>query len=242
MDVIEIEQLTAEQANNHWYYDSKYAMIKRHILKLSLDPNQISLADVGTGIGLFLTKLEGDGLASPQRSIGIDPAHKFPTEALGSSIPLRHTFPRDRNYDIMLMMDVLEHVENDLNLINDSVPYLKLGGHLIITVPALPFLMSAHDKFLGHFRRYTINSLRDLVIDSDHFKIINLHYFFASLLPAAIPIRLFNKNKSGLSSDMKPIPKLLNSILKIICEVESVISKHNKIAGLTAVAVCKKIK
>ena len=241
MDVVENEQLTEKQATEHWYYHAKYCMIKKHILDLFVSLSQISIADVGTGIGLFLKKLEKEGLASPNRSIGIDPAHETPSTAVGSLIPIVPYFPSGSSYDLVLMMDVLEHVENDLALINNTAEHIRQNGYLLITVPALPFLMSSHDRFLGHYRRYTINSLRDVINKSENIRVMKLHYFFAGILPIAIPKRLYNKNKSGVTSDMKPLSKNLNFILKALCSIELKISSYNRIAGLSAVAVCKKI-
>jgi len=241
MDVIENEQLSTSQAVKHWYYESKYQLIKKHLSSLGLNLSEITIADVGTGIGLFLHKLEIDGLASPERSIGIDPAQPESSQAVNSRIPLAPYFSEGRQFDVILMMDVLEHVEEDAKLLNATLQHLKDGGYLLVTVPALPFLMSAHDRYLGHYRRYTLESLRDLIASNKCLIPICTHYYFASILPIAIPWRVFNKNKSSKAgSDMKAASTTLNIFIKIICRLELVLCRHNKILGLTAVAVYKK--
>lgn len=241
MDVIENEQLSTSQAVKHWYYESKYQLIKKHLSSLGLDLSEITIADVGTGIGLFLHKLEIDGLASPKRSIGVDPAHSESSKAVNSGIPLAPYFSEGRQFDVILMMDVLEHVEEDAKLLQKTLLYLKDGGHLIVTVPALPFLMSAHDRFLGHYRRYTLASLRHLIAGNEYLTPICTHYYFGCILPIAIPWRILNRNKSVKSgSDMKAASTVLNILMKIICRLELLLCRHNKIAGLTAVAVYKK--
>lgn len=240
MDVIENEQLCPEEAANHWYYHSKYKLIRAHLRTLGLNPDTFTTADVGTGVGLFLSKLESDGLASTERSIGIDPAYVNPATAVGSSIPLVQNFSGDRQYDVILMMDVLEHVKDDVSLLRETVKYIKPGGFLLVTVPALPFLMSAHDRFLGHFRRYTLSSLRQLTQSTSELEPLCIHYYFASLLPIAVPWRLFNKSKKTYTSDMKPIHGCFNSMMKRVCELELLVASCNKLAGLTAVALCRK--
>ena len=241
MDIVEREQLNQNQTENHWYYESKYALLKKHILSLELENDSFTTADVGSGIGLFLHKLERDGLASPKRSLGIDPAYKAAAMAFRSSIPIQPAFPQQISYDIILMMDVLEHVEDDLALLRDVIPRIKTGGYVLITVPALPFLWSSHDVFLGHYRRYTLNSLKKLILNSDKLEILKTHYYFASILPAAIPVRLLNfQNIHNNSSDMKLQPSILNFMLKMICNAELGISHLNQLFGLTAVALCKK--
>jgi SAM-dependent methyltransferase len=240
MDVVENEQLCPAKAINHWYYHSKYKLIRKHLDKLGLKKDTFSTADVGTGIGLFLSKMEADGLASPERSVGIDPAHQKPIMAIGSSIPLVPNFPQDRKYDLVLMMDVLEHVENDVALLSNAADHTKTGGFVFITVPALPYLYSAHDRFLGHYRRYTLKSLRKLIDSKIDLEPLSLHYYFASLLPIAAPWRLLNKHKKTSASDMKALRPSFNFLMKKLCSLELEVTKHNKYAGLTAVALCRK--
>src|SRR5512143_752189 len=58
-------------------------------------------------------------------------------------------------YNLVLLMDVLEHVQEDNKFLGEIVDrYLAKDGHLIITVPAFPFLYSRHDAYLAHYRRY----------------------------------------------------------------------------------------
>jgi SAM-dependent methyltransferase len=56
--------------------------------------------------------------------------------------------------DTIVMVNVLEHIENDVGALADLVRMLKPGGHLLIFVPALQILMSELDVLHGHFRRY----------------------------------------------------------------------------------------
>ena len=59
----------------------------------------------------------------------------------------------------MLLMDVLEHVEDDFLLLSRLLEQLPEGGHLLLTVPADPRLWSEHDESFGHFRRYDLDRL-----------------------------------------------------------------------------------
>ena len=241
MDIVEREQLNLNEASTHWYYESKYALLKKHILSLSLENERFTTADVGSGLGLFLHKLEVDGLASPIRSLGIDPAYNESSNAFRSSIKIQASFHEKTLYDVILLMDVLEHVEDDQALIHEVIPRIKTPGYILITVPALPFLWSHHDIFLGHYRRYTLNSLKKLITNFKELEILKIHYHFACILPAAIPVRLLNfKHNKYSSSDMKPQLPFLNFLLKNVCNGELGISHLNHFLGLTAVALCKK--
>jgi SAM-dependent methyltransferase len=239
MDVAEKDQVTPSEALNHWYYNAKCTLIQKHIQSLSLDPFRMSTADVGCGLGLFLHKLQVLGYTSPERSIGVDPAYPNPSFALGTSIPILPNFPKDRMFDFIMLMDVLEHVKNDSEVLQSATRHVAPGGYIFITVPAMPVLFSSHDRFLGHYRRYTINSLRLLLNEIPGLSLLRSHYYFACVLPLAIPMRLLDwRGKTRASSDMKPLPRFLNLILWSICRLELQICKANTYAGLTVVAVC----
>lgn len=68
-----------------------------------------------------------------------------------------------QTFDIVIMLDVLEHIEHDSAFLQHEVmPRLKPESHLVISVPAHPSLFTSHDKFLGHYRRYTRRQLLDV--------------------------------------------------------------------------------
>lgn len=71
---------------------------------------------------------------------------------------------RDRwgEIDVVLLADVLEHVDDDVSFLSDIVRRLPAGAIVVVSVPAHPFLWSRHDVVLGHRRRYTAGGLRRL--------------------------------------------------------------------------------
>jgi len=78
-------------------------------------------------------------------------------------------------YDSIVMVNVLEHIEDDFAAARGLYDALKVGGALLIFVPALPFLFSKLDKIYGHYRRYTKPTLRSFV-SAAGFVIEKLHY------------------------------------------------------------------
>jgi len=83
--------------------------------------------------------------------------------------------------DVIVMHDVLEHIEDDASVVERLRRLLVSDGSLVISVPALPSLFGFHDEELGHYRRYTRRSLRSVLIDQ--FDIIRLRYFGFTLIP-----------------------------------------------------------
>jgi len=72
----------------------------------------------------------------------------------------------EESVDVLIMLNVLEHIERDLEALIQAQRILKPGGLLILEVPAGPHLFDVYDKFLKHFRRYTLSELKSKVISS----------------------------------------------------------------------------
>ncbi|MFZ4731469.1 MAG: class I SAM-dependent methyltransferase [Pirellulales bacterium] len=68
--------------------------------------------------------------------------------------------PGGRMFDCITYIDVLEHIEDDAAELASAAKLLRPGGHLVVLSPAYRWLYSEFDKAVGHFRRYTISSLR----------------------------------------------------------------------------------
>jgi hypothetical protein len=147
-------------------------------------------------------------------------------------------------------MDVLEHVREDRRFLAEIVDrYLEKGGHLIVTVPAFPFLYSRHDAFLTHYRRYGRKQLVRLVRDANLF-CVRSGYLFLSLLPIrfAEVLRERITDREGevnLGVGGWTYGKLLTLAVVAILRCENRLSLFLnslgvRIPGLTVWAVCKK--
>jgi SAM-dependent methyltransferase len=86
----------------------------------------------------------------------------------------------DAGLDGVVMMDVLEHVEDEGPLLASARRALRPGGVLLVTVPAFPFLFSAHDRYLRHYRRYRREPL-GAVLARHGFRVEESFYFYSSL-------------------------------------------------------------
>ena len=129
------------------------------------------------------------------------------------------------SYDVVLLMDVLEHIELTNAFIKSLIKHIKPGGHLLINVPALNLFYSVYDKKMGHFRRYNKKSLISEFRDSS-LNILDTRYWGLSLLPLLIMrfiIMIFIRrdNKNIIKSGFKPPGKLLNKIFLITAKVET---------------------
>ena len=158
-------ELLARIDRTHWWFVARRSIL-RDVLATALPAGRPSLiVDIGCGTGANIAALSTDG---GHRGVGIDTSadaiafaqRRFPKvqfvcgqaphdvgDALGAA-------------DACLMMDVLEHVEDDRGLLGRIVHALRPGALALITVPADMRLWSRHDEQLGHLRRYDAASLR----------------------------------------------------------------------------------
>ena len=67
---------------------------------------------------------------------------------------------RDGSFDIVLALDLIEHVQDDRAALDGLLRILRPGGRLILFTPAFAFLWSAQDRVSHHYRRYTAEDLR----------------------------------------------------------------------------------
>src|ERR1700682_4138587 len=237
MDVVESAQLKTVQAFRHWYYRAKFHLIRSYLRQIPSLSDKSRVADFGCGLGTFLTYLEKKNIFQASRMRGIDVAFSNPTQSLDGTVQILPTWPRDILFDLILMMDVLEHIEDDATILNETARHLAPGGHIFITVPAFQWMFSAHDRFLGHYRRYTEHSLCALINRCHDLEIVKVHYYYASVFPLAAPLRLMRRHKTmTTASDLKFLPKFVNWFLRVVTYLETPIARWNQLFGLSVVA------
>jgi len=110
-------------------------------------------------------------------------------------------------FDGICAFDVLEHIEDDGNVLKNMHDALKPGGTFFITVPADRRLWSSMDINAEHKRRYSMQELR-IKIESNGFKVIKLSYFMTFLYPfifltRKLSLRLKNMNDEDMKKKIK---------------------------------------
>lgn len=176
----------------HWWWEGRRELIKN--LLQGRHPERI--LDIGCGTGETLTYLST--LFPKAKLYGIDTSSKAVSYAKRRGHPniykanaYRLPF-RDNYFDVVLFLDVLEHIERDALAIGEAKRVLKSDGSIIITAPALSFIWSEHDVGQGHKRRYTRYEIRKLAFQNK-LKVAFLGYFNFFLSPLIIAIRLLSR-------------------------------------------------
>ncbi len=102
----------------------------------------------------------------------------------------------ETHYDSILYVNVLEHISDDISELANAYQFLKRNGHLLLFVPALPWLFSDFDRQLGHFRRYLKKNLIECVSRAG-FNILKVRYFdLFGIIPWYINFVLLKKPMS----------------------------------------------
>lgn len=178
-----------QSANRHPWEISRMDQLTELILFEIKDRKQIVLADIGAGDLYFAHKLT-EKLDREKISWTLHAVDTGYGEQVNEVWPMWaddrlvihdnvDTLP-DQSVDGLILLDVLEHVDDDHDFIGHLKLKLKPGGMMVVTVPAFQSLFSNHDLFLKHFRRYSLKDLTSLV-SAHHFTITKAHYFYFSL-------------------------------------------------------------
>jgi trans-aconitate methyltransferase len=125
------------------------------VLDSVLDGTPARLLDAGAGDGWFSSQLVA---RYPRLAVTcFDPGYaEIGTEALPHADRVEFVATQPTGpFDVLTLLDVLEHVEDDLDLLSRLTATVRPGGHLLMSVPAWPVLFSRHDVALRHYRRYT---------------------------------------------------------------------------------------
>lgn len=200
MDYQELAK-TNELYNKHWWFLGKYKIVQKLIERYVKTPYVPRVLDIGCGPAYFARFYQYTGI-DPNTNIE---AHNI-IRARIEDVELTG------KYDVILALDVLEHLENDRVILRYLNENLKVNGIAIITVPAHPWLFSEHDRVCGHYRRYTRKHLKELFRDFD----CKLYYFNSLLFPVELVFRLLTGGKNNL----KLLPGWLNVLLLFVFSVE----------------------
>ncbi len=124
------------------------------------------------------------------------------------------------SFDLVAMLDVLEHIDDDVGGLRALGRTLKRDGQVLITVPAFPLLWSRHDERHHHKRRYRKRGLI-AAAEAAGLEVVSVSYFNTLLFPGAAAVRLARGllRRPGGADDAMP-PAWLNRLLRAIFAFE----------------------
>lgn len=213
----------------HWWWEGRRELLKILIRKMLKSPPK-KILDIGCGTGETLSFLKRlypkselfgvDNSASAVRFSRLKGHRVIKTDATNLCLKSNH-------FDLILFLDVLEHIKNQKKALLEAKRFLRRGGIIIITSPALPFIWSNHDKKQGHFRRYNKQSIQRIAkavgLDIGFFSYFNFIFSIPIIIIRVIsnfkPLQALVDYDNKINYDIAH-NKLLNKFLKFIFKTE----------------------
>ncbi|CAN5889211.1 class I SAM-dependent methyltransferase [soil metagenome] len=220
MDRIVYDRMAAHDST-HWWYTARRDILADYLAREGDLPKAARILEIGCGTGHNLPMLGAFGTVD---AIEIDPAARDIASArLGKPVgaaPLPELTGVERgSYDLIAVLDVVEHIADDVAALKAMAECLKPGGKILITVPAHQWMWSAHDVVNHHHRRYSKAGLTR-VIRAAGLEPRKLGYFNSLLFPLAAAARLAGRLTGKDDSDDSPPPKIVNTLFEAIFRLE----------------------
>jgi 2-polyprenyl-3-methyl-5-hydroxy-6-metoxy-1,4-benzoquinol methylase len=211
----------AEHDSTHWWYRARRDVLATLIQRKVSLPPLARILEIGCGTGHNLAMLsqfgDVDAIEIDDHSRGIA-AQRLGRDVGASPLP-ELSGVADQSYDMVAILDVLEHVEDDRAALKAIAQRLRPGGTILITVPQYPWMWSGHDVANHHFRRYTKATLRKAVSDAG-LNLTMLQSFNSLLFPLAAADRVVSRISGRTGSDDALPPAPVNALFEKIFGLE----------------------
>ncbi len=220
MDRIVYDRMAAHDST-HWWYRARREILSDYLTRYGELPQGARILEIGCGTGHNLPMLASFGEVD---AIEIDEtAAAKAGERLGKpvgSAPLPElSGVAPASYDLVAVLDVVEHVEDDVAALKAIASVLRPGGKILITVPAHQWMWSAHDVVNHHKRRYSKATLV-AALEKAGLRWRKLRWFNSLLFPVAVAHRVLGKLTGKDDSDDSPPPRPLNAAFEAIFGLE----------------------
>lgn len=241
-----------EQEMVHWWFRGRRLLLRELLGRhLQASPGSAPrLLDLGCGTGGnsatyvefgSVVGVEPDAsalrFAEGRRGVGQAGAGPVYCRAVGTSLPMA-----SRTFDAVIASDVLEHIADDRSAVAEVARVLRPGGVFVFTVPAHPWLWSAHDEALWHQRRYRRSGLEGLLAGGG-LEIRWLSYWNTVLFPAVALRRILGRwrREGEPVSDTRVPGALANRTLLGILAAEAAALRYVRFPlGVTLAGVARR--
>lgn len=239
-----VYQSNYELESNYWWFTARAQIIRTLMERYctGLQPGD-TIVDVGCGTGGFLASVAdrytvvgldvSDTAIAYCRRRGIERLYKGTLEEFS---------PQGLHVKALLMLDVIEHIDDDRAVVQRAYELLPPGGYLIASVPAYQWLWSTHDELHMHKRRYTRSGFERLLTGAG-FGIEKSTYFNSLLFPVAVARRMLEKNKQYQSAHdvVDRVSPGVNKLLHTVFAAESsLLTWMNLPFGLSVFTIARK--
>jgi len=204
--------------HHHWWWRARTEFIVDRLRRLRPPPGS-KILDIGCGDGLFFDRLREFGEVE-----GIEPCRELvsPSNSYRDRIyigPFDGDFRPGKFYSLILMLDVLEHLEDPVGALRHVLSLLGPGGIFVATLPAFMLLWTNHDVLNQHFTRYTKSSFRDVARKAG-LQILEERYLYHWTFFAKLVVRLYEQATRPEPTPASVPPVSINAPLYWLSRIE----------------------
>lgn len=211
----------AELDQTHWWFVARREIVAEAIHRIAKPHAGARILEIGCGTGHNLAMLGAFGTVD---ALEVDDAardiasHRLGRPVGDAPLPELPGVP-EAAYDLVALLDVLEHIEGDEAALKGIRKRLRPGGKILLTVPANRWMWSAHDQAHHHFRRYAKADLVS-VAQRAGLKIEFISHFNTILFPLAAAARIAGKITGRAEADDAQPPAPLNALFRALFRME----------------------
>ena len=227
------------QEQDHWWFVARRAIIDNLVRTNITLPADARILEAGCGTGGNLALLAQYGALDAME-------YDADARALAAARGLCRMEPGalpdaigfdDTRYDLIVLLDVLEHIEEDEASLSALGARLTPNGRLLLTVPAAPWLWSEHDVLHHHKRRYTHDGLLK-VVGAAGLKVEASGHFNSLLFPLAVAQRFAHQLlRRDTPLDARPSPLVNAALQRIFAAERHFLGRFSLPMGLSLYAV-----
>lgn len=233
-----------DRETRHWFAVGRRDLLAA-VIKEFTTAASLKILEIGSGTGGNVPMLSSFG---PVTCIEMSERARTLTKSRlgddvdvrGGSWPSTNCLAHDEMFNLVVFLDVLEHMDDPLSALVSATRHLLPGGVVVITVPAYQWMWSVHDVKLHHKRRYTLPVMVDLVAEAG-LRPVYKTYFNTILFPIAAVARLASRVFAPNASPGQDVPRpYVNSTMRAIFRQEvRWIGRKSAPFGLSVLLVAK---
>ncbi|SRR5258705_4637179 len=172
-----LEVIAKADRFNKWMYDQFKHQLKGEVLEIGSGIGNISQLVIEEGHSITLSDYNEEYCESLRKKFSQynNVRGVISIDLLDPHFQNKYSVYKEK-FDSIFLLNVIEHIEEDEPAVKNCNYLLKPGGHLILLAPAYSWLYCTFDKQLGHYRRYSLKQLKDLM-KKEGFSILSGNYF-----------------------------------------------------------------
>jgi SAM-dependent methyltransferase len=214
-----LEVIAKADSFNRWMYSQFKQNLKGEILEIGSGIGNISQLVIEEGHAVTLSDYNEEYFDSLKRKFSQNKNIQdiIRIDLLEPEFESKYANYKEK-FDTVFLLNVIEHIENDLLAVKNCRNLLKPNGHLILLAPAYSWLYSSFDQQLGHYRRYSLRGLKEL-LRKEEFSVLSGSYFNFTgiggwlLFGKILNRKMLSSGEMAAFNKIVPIAKLVDKLV-----------------------------